>query len=87
MEGLSRSEIPFSQDLVQSITEILSSADDHERKTFFDQLNLLTRSSKVYSIAPVRGPSGNYDRLVILGPQEMLKRANIQAEVFLNSQR
>ena len=60
---------------------------DHERFTFFNQLQLLQNSSQVYSIAPVRSSQGTYDRLVILGPQDKLKRATIQADVFLHSQR
>ena len=90
LDSLFRAEILFSADLAQWITLLLTSSEpkhEHERETIFEQLSLIQKSSQVYSIAPVRGGNGSagYDRIVILGPSDKLKRASMQADVFLNT--
>jgi hypothetical protein len=61
------------------VTAILSgdSQYEHEKFTFYSQLQLLQQSSGAYSIAPIQGSSSGYDRLVILGASDKLKRATI----------
>lgn len=42
IDSMSRAEIEFTGDLIQWVTYILSTPEaEHERYTFFDQLNLL----------------------------------------------
>ena len=79
IDGLSRAEIAIPQDLIKWVTAILSgdSQYEHEKFTFYSQLQLLQQSSGAYSIAPIQGSSSGYDRLVILGASDKLKRATI----------
>lgn len=46
IDSMSRAEIEFTADLIQWVTYILTTPEaEHERHTFFDQLNLLQKSS------------------------------------------
>ncbi|TNV79139.1 hypothetical protein FGO68_gene10829 [Halteria grandinella] len=88
IDSLGRHEITLSAQLSQWITQLLTSHAEfeHERNTFYDQLHLLQTQSEVYSIAPVRSVH-LYDKIVVLGGVDKLKRAAIQVNVLLNSQK
>ena len=90
LESLGRQEIKLeSNEMCQWITQLLSnfSEFEHERLTFYDQLSLLVGSSGVFSIAPVKASNGIFDKIVALGPQNKLKFAAVQVNVFLNTQK
>ena len=55
-------------------------SNSNERQNFYDELQNLTNKTQVYTI----NVTHDFRGIVILGPQDKLKKAAIQVDVFLN---